>query len=58
MAISHEWDKRYSNPEFIYGLEPNEYFQQELSRLNPVSFFCQARARDATRCGQSKRAGR
>lgn len=35
MAISHEWDKRYSNPEFIYGLEPNEYFQQELSRLKP-----------------------
>ncbi|MDX9845525.1 MAG: class I SAM-dependent methyltransferase [Tenuifilaceae bacterium] len=35
MAITHEWDNRYSNSAFIYGLEPNEYFQQELSRLKP-----------------------
>ncbi len=35
MALSNEWDKRYSNPDFIYGLEPNGYFKQELSKLKP-----------------------
>lgn len=29
------WDLRYSEPGFVYGTEPNEFFRQELDRLRP-----------------------
>jgi SAM-dependent methyltransferase len=29
------WDERYSSEEFIYGKEPNEFFKQNIEKLNP-----------------------
>jgi SAM-dependent methyltransferase len=42
MADNNEWDKRYSNPKYIYGLEPNDYLVYELSRLTPGSILLPA----------------
>ncbi len=28
------WNDRYSNDEFIYGKEPNKFFEEELNKLN------------------------
>ncbi|MCX6150783.1 MAG: class I SAM-dependent methyltransferase [Ignavibacteriales bacterium] len=29
------WNERYSTEEFVYGKEPNEFFKQEIEKLNP-----------------------
>jgi hypothetical protein len=29
------WNERYANEEYAYGEEPNEFFKQELARLQP-----------------------
>lgn len=29
------WNKRYSEPEYAYGTEPNEYFKKEIDKLLP-----------------------
>jgi SAM-dependent methyltransferase len=29
------WNKRYSEPGYVYGKEPNEYFKQEIDKLTP-----------------------
>jgi SAM-dependent methyltransferase len=29
------WDERYSVKEFVYGKKPNEFFKQELLKINP-----------------------
>lgn len=29
------WNERFAQEEYIYGLEPNEYFKAELIKLNP-----------------------
>ncbi|HEY5535729.1 MAG TPA: class I SAM-dependent methyltransferase [Ignavibacteria bacterium] len=29
------WDKRYSDPEYVYGKQPNEYFSKVLDGLKP-----------------------
>jgi len=29
------WDERYSTEEFIYGKEPNEFFKENIVKLNP-----------------------
>ncbi len=34
MSNSTEWDKRYANPNYVYGTEPNNFLKQELSKLS------------------------
>jgi len=29
------WNKRYSEPEFAYGTKPNEFFKEQIAKLNP-----------------------
>ncbi len=29
------WDNRYSSEDFVYGIEPNEFFKSEITRLSP-----------------------
>ena len=28
------WNDRYSNPEFAYGIQPNNYFKEQIEKLN------------------------
>lgn len=37
MDSKNKWDNRYSKPDFIYGLQPNEFLKQELLKLQPGS---------------------
>jgi SAM-dependent methyltransferase len=39
MSGKVEWDKRYTSNEFVYGLEPNAFLKQELSKLKPGSLL-------------------
>ena len=29
------WDERFSEAEYVYGTEPNEFFKEQLDKLNP-----------------------
>jgi len=29
------WDERFSNEDYVYGTEPNEFFKDQLGKLNP-----------------------
>jgi len=29
------WEKRYSEKEYVYGMEPNAYFKEELDKIEP-----------------------
>ena len=29
------WDQRYARPEYVYGLEPNDFVRQSLPHLSP-----------------------
>jgi 2-polyprenyl-3-methyl-5-hydroxy-6-metoxy-1,4-benzoquinol methylase len=33
MAQKEEWNQRYSAPDFIYGIEPNEFLKRELPKI-------------------------
>lgn len=33
------WDSRFSSQEYIYGIEPNEFFRDELLKLRPGSIL-------------------
>jgi len=33
--MESEWNQRYSQSEYVYGTEPNVFFQEELSKLKP-----------------------
>ena len=35
MVIKEFWDGRYSVPEYAYGVDPNEYFKEQLDKLSP-----------------------
>lgn len=39
MNNSDEWNSRYSNPELIYGIEPNSFLKKELSKLTPAKLL-------------------
>ncbi|MDD2549899.1 MAG: class I SAM-dependent methyltransferase [Bacteroidales bacterium] len=39
MSNHSGWDKRYSNPDFIYGTEPNKYLCNTLKNLKPGSLL-------------------
>lgn len=50
------WDERYSQEEFIYGKEPNEYFKEELGKLAPGTILLPAEGEGrngiyAAKCG-------
>ena len=32
---SNFWDERYSSHEYVYGIEPNEFFKQQLDYIQP-----------------------
>lgn len=33
------WDERYSSEEYIYGLEPNEFFSESIKNITPGKMF-------------------
>ncbi len=33
--MKNMWDERYAQEEYVYGVEPNEFFRQELLKLKP-----------------------
>jgi SAM-dependent methyltransferase len=35
VVMKEQWDERYSINEYIYGIEPNRFFAENLVRLNP-----------------------
>lgn len=43
------WNKRYSNEEYIYGKEPNEFLREELRKLKPgkILFLGEGEGRNA-----------
>ncbi|TDO73589.1 methyltransferase family protein [Flavobacterium chryseum] len=36
---TQRWDDRYSNEEFAYGEEPNNYFKEQIAKLDPGSIL-------------------
>lgn len=46
---TQRWDDRYSSEEFAYGKEPNNYFKEQLEKLNPgaVLFPAEGEGRNA-----------
>ena len=32
---SNFWDERYSNEEYLYGTEPNQFFKEEIQKIKP-----------------------
>jgi 2-polyprenyl-3-methyl-5-hydroxy-6-metoxy-1,4-benzoquinol methylase len=43
------WDKRYSEQEFAYGTEPNQFFKQQIDKLDPgkILFLGEGEGRNA-----------
>lgn len=43
------WDKRYSTEEYIYGAEPNQFFKNEIDKLEPgkILFLGEGEGRNA-----------
>lgn len=37
--MKDSWDKRFSSEEYIYGIEPNEFFKNKLDKLTPGRFL-------------------
>jgi SAM-dependent methyltransferase len=33
--MKHKWEERFSTDEFVYGIEPNEFFKLEIDNLKP-----------------------
>ena len=46
---SNFWNERYSNPEYIYGEEPNVFFASEISKIQPGKLIlpCEGEGRNA-----------
>lgn len=36
---TQRWDDRYKNEEFAYGEEPNNYFKEQIEKLNPSTIL-------------------
>ncbi|MCK3684426.1 class I SAM-dependent methyltransferase [Maribellus sp. YY47] len=47
--MSNFWDERYSSEEYAYGEKPNEFYQQEISKLAPgtILFAAEGEGRNA-----------
>ena len=48
--MKQNWDERYSREDYVYGVRPNEYFKQELEKLNPgmILLLGEGEGRNAT----------
>ncbi|KRD12581.1 methyltransferase [Flavobacterium sp. Root901] len=46
---TQRWDDRYKNEEFVYGEEPNNYFKEQIEKLNPgtILFPAEGEGRNA-----------
>jgi 2-polyprenyl-3-methyl-5-hydroxy-6-metoxy-1,4-benzoquinol methylase len=33
---SNFWDERYSTKEYVYGTEPNQFFKEQIQKINPA----------------------
>jgi SAM-dependent methyltransferase len=42
MSINQKWDERYKDPEFAYGKDPNLFFKEWLSKVEPGSILMPA----------------
>ncbi len=38
----NQWDQRFSGEQYIYGIQPNEFFKEELTRLKPGTILLPA----------------
>jgi SAM-dependent methyltransferase len=47
--MSNFWNERYSEKEYIYGKDPNVFFEEQLSQLNPGTIIlpCEGEGRNA-----------
>ena len=52
---TQRWDDRYSNEEFAYGEEPNNYLKEQLEKLNPgiILFPAEGEGRNAVFAAKS-----
>ena len=43
------WNERYAEPEFAYGVLPNDFFKNQLDKLKPGSILlvCEGEGRNA-----------
>ena len=43
------WDDRYSQPEYVYGVKPNEFFAEQIQKLTPGEIIlpCEGEGRNA-----------
>lgn len=43
------WDQRYEKPEYVYGVEPNQYLKEQLEKLKPgnILFPAEGEGRNA-----------
>lgn len=49
------WDERFSQPEYVYGREPNEYLKEKLSAVSSkgaILFPCEGEGRNAVYAAQ------
>ncbi|MCL6523882.1 MAG: class I SAM-dependent methyltransferase [Thermoflavifilum sp.] len=35
MSVAQFWDERYGQPEYVYGKQPNKFFQEQIDQLSP-----------------------
>jgi 2-polyprenyl-3-methyl-5-hydroxy-6-metoxy-1,4-benzoquinol methylase len=49
------WNERYATEEYAYGVEPNEYFKEQLKKLNPgkILFPAEGEGRNAVFAAKS-----
>jgi SAM-dependent methyltransferase len=49
------WNERYATQEYAYGVEPNEYFKEQLEKLNPgkILFPAEGEGRNAVYAAKS-----
>lgn len=33
--MNNFWDERYSNPNYVYGTQPNQFFKEQIDKLRP-----------------------
>ncbi len=47
--FSKPWDERYSNEEYVYGVEPNKYLQQQINKFpsGKILFAAEGEGRNA-----------
>jgi 2-polyprenyl-3-methyl-5-hydroxy-6-metoxy-1,4-benzoquinol methylase len=49
------WNERYATQEYAYGVEPNQYFKEQLEKLNPgkILFLAEGEGRNAVYAAKS-----